>query len=425
MNKFKCLRCNQYQYSASDVPTACIRCGSPTVLVAEDVKLAEETEKMRSHFGIEGAKRPLTRNQWFKLVQGSYVPVMKEAMEAREEDNVCNVFPHSIGVTYICREGKSAQEEFNQILNAKALVEEAKMKFNFNDYKGKYVMHCKTKEDAKEFCILMHEDGRKWRSYNSYIGNYNWDCHKMNTCYNFNNGEYSAIDYYIKNDYTILEWVDFKEKKVETINHLSSLQGIKLDMAVLPNDKPTSKGRVVTIHCGKSVSDFIKDMKKKAYAEEEKALFEYRLNAYADAEKEIKEGGYPDLPVFIHDVQRGYKHIYHAGMTIAIPRETIVGIDYKHPNDKHNPETGEALAYFRMEGQEESRVWFDEVCSTTEQWKPKQGERYWYISSISEKGVSTFRWENDNVDNSLLSRNLVFKTKEEAIAKTRELGWVE
>ena len=215
MNKFKCLRCNQYQYSASDVPTACIRCGSPTVLVAEDVKLAEETEKMRSHFGIEGAKRPLTRNQWFKLVQGSYVPVMKEAMEAREEDNVCNVFPHSIGVTYICREGKSAQEEFNQILNAKALVEEAKMKFNFNDYKGKYVMHCKTKEDAKEFCILMHEDGRKWFSGDSYLEIINWDDYSEPTVFYFNEGTFDDTDYAKKGGYTILEWADFKKEPVK------------------------------------------------------------------------------------------------------------------------------------------------------------------------------------------------------------------
>ena len=26
------------------------------------------------------------------------------------------------------------------------------MKFNFDDYKGKYVMHCKTREEARSFC---------------------------------------------------------------------------------------------------------------------------------------------------------------------------------------------------------------------------------------------------------------------------------
>ena len=233
------------------------------------------------------------------------------------------------------------------------------MKFNFADYKGNCVMRCKTEEEAKEFCRLMHEDGRKWFSGDSYLEIINWGDYKSATCYNFNDGTFGRKDCFIRRHYTILKWVDFKKEPVK---------------------------------------EWVTALK-----------YEFATN----------------LPTFTEDTLRGYKSIYIDGVTIAIPMETPVGIARKHPNDEFDAEIGEALAYFRMEGQEESRVWFDEVCSTTEQWKPKQGERYWYISSISEKGVSTFRWENDNVDNSLLSRNLVFKTKEKAIAKTRELGWVE
>ena len=34
--------------------------------------------------------------------------------------------------------------------------------FDFGNYKGRYAMHCKTEEEAKEFCKVMHEAGRKW-----------------------------------------------------------------------------------------------------------------------------------------------------------------------------------------------------------------------------------------------------------------------
>ena len=158
------------------------------------------------------------------------------------------------------------------------------MKFNFNDYKGKYVMRCKTEEEAQEFCRLMHEDGRKWCSYNSYIGNYNWDDYKSATCYNFNDGTFGNKDFYIKNDFTILKWVDFKKEPVK---------------------------------------EWVTALK-----------YEFATN----------------LPTFTEDILRGYKSIYIDGVTIAIPRETIVGISYKNPNDEYDAEIGESLAYFRMEG---------------------------------------------------------------------------
>jgi hypothetical protein len=32
------------------------------------------------------------------------------------------------------------------------------MNFNIDDYKGKYVMHCKTKEEARSFCDYFHRE---------------------------------------------------------------------------------------------------------------------------------------------------------------------------------------------------------------------------------------------------------------------------
>ena len=84
-------------------------------------------------------------------------------------------------------------------------------KFNLEDHTGKYVMHCKTEEEAKDFCRVLHEAGRKWDGGGSYLQTTNWHDNKM--CYNFNTGLYSDILFYLRHDYKILEWSDFMEKE--------------------------------------------------------------------------------------------------------------------------------------------------------------------------------------------------------------------
>ena len=86
-------------------------------------------------------------------------------------------------------------------------------KFNINDYPGKYVMHCKTEEEAKDFCRVLHEAGRKWCDNESYINSTNWFSYKKETCYFFNRGEYSSVSFFKKANYTILEWSDFMNKE--------------------------------------------------------------------------------------------------------------------------------------------------------------------------------------------------------------------
>lgn len=44
-----------------------------------------------------------------------------------------------------------------------------KPKFNIEDYKDKYVMHCDTKEKANAFCKYLYSVGRKWTSDCSYL----------------------------------------------------------------------------------------------------------------------------------------------------------------------------------------------------------------------------------------------------------------
>lgn len=87
------------------------------------------------------------------------------------------------------------------------------MKFNIEDYKGNYVMHCKTEEEAKDFCRYLDNIGRKWHGGDSYVEFTEWNEYEEKTCYDFNDGYYASISYYIIDNYKILEWGDFMDNK--------------------------------------------------------------------------------------------------------------------------------------------------------------------------------------------------------------------
>ncbi len=88
--------------------------------------------------------------------------------------------------------------------------------FNLDDYKGDYVMHCATEEEANNFLEILHRAGRKWCSGDSYLNNY-YDEYKNQTCYEFNAGAYCYFQWYKEKGYTILEWSDFMEDKTPKI----------------------------------------------------------------------------------------------------------------------------------------------------------------------------------------------------------------
>ena len=84
------------------------------------------------------------------------------------------------------------------------------MKFDINNYKGNYVMHCKTEEEAKEFCDYLHSIGKTWGDGDSYKKIISWSSTREGgTCYNFNDGWVGSKRSYIDKGYTILEWSDF------------------------------------------------------------------------------------------------------------------------------------------------------------------------------------------------------------------------
>ena len=83
------------------------------------------------------------------------------------------------------------------------------MRFNLEDYQGNYAMHCKTLIEAQSFCAYLHGQGRTWSDGREYIGRNQWNSYQENSCYDFNVGRYSNLNYFKTSDFTVLEWADF------------------------------------------------------------------------------------------------------------------------------------------------------------------------------------------------------------------------
>lgn len=99
------------------------------------------------------------------------------------------------------------------------------MKFNIDDYKGKYVMHCKTEEEARSFCdYLRRARNRKECSVCNHI-----DIFKSKTAYNFNKNLFGDVDFYSSAGYTVLEWSDFMNdtKGNERIDKVFDILGVE------------------------------------------------------------------------------------------------------------------------------------------------------------------------------------------------------
>lgn len=87
-------------------------------------------------------------------------------------------------------------------------------KFDWKKFRNeKIAVHCKTEEEAKDFCKKMHEQGMKWNGDgNSFLEETKYRTFQEKTCYS-GTGCYCPYDYYKKNKYTILEWSDYMQKE--------------------------------------------------------------------------------------------------------------------------------------------------------------------------------------------------------------------
>lgn len=104
------------------------------------------------------------------------------------------------------------------------------MKFNIDNYKGKYVMHCKTKEEAEDFCRYLDSIGHMWGSGDSYLSQNNWNTYRVSTCYSFNIDTYGSKQYFKREGYTILEMENFMSDTMsnkDRINKVFEILGVK------------------------------------------------------------------------------------------------------------------------------------------------------------------------------------------------------
>lgn len=88
-------------------------------------------------------------------------------------------------------------------------------KFNWNEFKNKdnkIAVHCKTEEEAKDFCERMHKQGMNWCSGESYLKETNYEEYKGETCY-VGFGMFASYRYYNSEGYEILEWSDYMNKE--------------------------------------------------------------------------------------------------------------------------------------------------------------------------------------------------------------------
>jgi hypothetical protein len=93
------------------------------------------------------------------------------------------------------------------------------MIFNLKDYKkGRYAMHCPDHEKATIFLRYLHNQGKHWCNGISYLEQDNYNSHRDQTCYAFNEGTYSYLDYFLSNDevwkllrFDDFEWEEFRD----------------------------------------------------------------------------------------------------------------------------------------------------------------------------------------------------------------------
>lgn len=88
-------------------------------------------------------------------------------------------------------------------------------KFNWDEFKNKdnkIAVHCKTYEEAKDFCWKMHEQGMRWLTKERYSEKIEYAIYEEKTCYT-GGGTFGPLFHFIDEGYEILEWSDYMQKE--------------------------------------------------------------------------------------------------------------------------------------------------------------------------------------------------------------------
>lgn len=116
------------------------------------------------------------------------------------------------------------------------------MQFDWKEFmnkNNKIAVHCKTEEEAIDFCRQMNTHGMKWYNGDSYIESNEWNKEKEKTCY-ANHGLRSYKDWYEERGYKILEWSDYMIKY--PINYLEYGYVVEFENGKLAMYMPSQYG---------------------------------------------------------------------------------------------------------------------------------------------------------------------------------------
>lgn len=118
------------------------------------------------------------------------------------------------------------------------------MQFNWDEFMDKNIkiaVHCKTEEEAIDFCRQMNTHGMKWYNGDSYLKKNNWDRYKEETCYK-NNGCFASFLFYKENckEMKFIEWSNYMIK--DPIDYLKYGYVVKFENGEFAMFMPSQKG---------------------------------------------------------------------------------------------------------------------------------------------------------------------------------------
>lgn len=97
--------------------------------------------------------------------------------------------------------------------------------FDFKAWKNKkFCMHCRTEEEAEDFCNEMHKAGLTWHSGTSYLLRNHFGPYEEQTCYCFNKGKYDNTLHAKDEGYTILEWSDYRSTEPPKVEQEKTME---------------------------------------------------------------------------------------------------------------------------------------------------------------------------------------------------------
>lgn len=131
-------------------------------------------------------------------------------------------------------------------------------KFNWDKFKNeenKIAVHCKTEEEAKDFCKQMHEHGMKWCDGENLLENTVWYIHGEKTCYVYG-VSFAPYGWTTKRGYRILEWSDYMQEEFTKADLKS---GMAVEYKCKDSGKRMVVGNMLIGEDGSNALEFYKD----------------------------------------------------------------------------------------------------------------------------------------------------------------------